>query len=64
MYYYKKIIFVLVIFIFPKISNAFVNEKINFEKFSLNKYEITIQEFKKYAEKIIYHRGRKDRWRI
>jgi hypothetical protein len=49
MYYYKKIIFVLVIFIFPKVSNAFVNEKINFEKFSLNKYEITIQEFKKYA---------------
>jgi sulfatase modifying factor 1 len=49
MYYYKKIIFVLIIFIFPKISNAFVNEKINFEKFSLNKYEITIQEFKKYA---------------
>ena len=49
MYYYKKIIFLLVIFIFPKVSNAFVNEKINFEKFSLNKYEITIQEFKKYA---------------
>ena len=49
MHYYKKIIFVLVIFIFPKISNAFVNEKISFEKFSLNKYEITIQEFKKYA---------------
>ena len=49
MYYYKKIIFVLVIFIFPKVSNAFVNEKINFKKFSLNKFEITIQEFKKYA---------------
>ena len=46
---YKKIILTFLIFIYQNISYAFVNEKINFEKFSLNKYEITIKEFKRYA---------------
>ena len=43
----KKIIF----FVFFIFSNAFSfeNPKINFGKFYLNKYEITILEFKKYA---------------
>ena len=43
----KKIIF----FVFFIFSNAFgfENPKINFGKFSLNKYEITILEFKQYA---------------
>ena len=43
----KKIIF----FVFFIFSNAFAfeNPKINFGKFSLNKYEITILEFKQYA---------------
>ena len=43
----KKIIF-LVFFIFSN-AFAFENPKINFGKFSLNKYEITILEFKQYA---------------
>lgn len=43
----KKIIF-LVFFIFSN-AFAFENPKINFGKFYLNKYEITILEFKQYA---------------
>ena len=43
----EKIIF-FVFFIFSN-SFAFENSKINFGKFSLNKYEITILEFKQYA---------------
>ena len=44
----KKLIF-LSLFIFSNVF-AFENTKINFENFSLNKYEITIKEFKKYAK--------------
>ena len=47
----KKLIF-LSLFLFSK-TLAFENVKIDFRNFSLNKYEITIQEFKNYAKKII-----------
>ena len=45
----KKLI-ILSFFLFSK-TFAFENTKIDFGNFSLNKYEITIQEFKKYAKK-------------
>jgi sulfatase modifying factor 1 len=45
----KKLIF-LSLFLFSK-TFAFENIKIDFGNFSLNKYEITIQEFKNYAKK-------------
>jgi formylglycine-generating enzyme required for sulfatase activity len=45
----KKIIF-LSFFLFSN-TFAFENPKIDFGNFSLNKYEITIQEFKNYAKK-------------
>ena len=45
----KKLI-ILSFFIFSK-TFAFENTKIDFGNFSLNKYEITIQEFKNYAKK-------------
>jgi len=44
----KKLIF-LSLFIFSNVF-AFENTKINFGNFSLNKYEITIKEFKTYAK--------------
>jgi len=46
--FYKFII--LFFFIFQN-TYAFENPKIDFGNFSLNKYEITIQEFKNYAKK-------------
>jgi sulfatase modifying factor 1 len=45
----KKLIF-LSLFLFSK-TFAFENIKIDFGNFSLNKYEITIQEFKKLCQK-------------
>jgi formylglycine-generating enzyme required for sulfatase activity len=45
----KKLIF-LSLFLFSK-TFAFENIKIDFGNFSLNKYEITIQEFKNYSKK-------------
>ena len=45
----KKLIF-LSLFLFSK-TFAFENIKVDFGNFSLNKYEITIQEFKNYAKK-------------
>ena len=45
----KKLI-ILSLFLFSK-TFAFENPKIDFGNFSLNKYEITIQEFKNYAKK-------------
>jgi sulfatase modifying factor 1 len=45
----KKLIF-LSLFLFSK-TFAFENIKIDLGNFSLNKYEITIQEFKNYAKK-------------
>ena len=45
----KKLI-ILSLFLFSK-TFAFENPKINFGNFYLNKYEITIQEFKNYAKK-------------
>ena len=45
----KKLI-ILSLFLFSK-TFAFENPKIDFGNFSLNKYEITIQEFENYAKK-------------
>jgi len=43
-----RIILILSLLIFQK-SYSFENPQVSFANFSLNKYEITIQEFKKYA---------------
>jgi len=45
----KKLIF-LSLFLFST-AFAFENPKIDFGNFSLNKYEINIQEFKNYTKK-------------
>jgi len=51
MSYFKKIIIVLFTLINCNIVYSFTNEKINFGSFYLNKFEVTIQEFKEYADK-------------
>jgi formylglycine-generating enzyme len=45
-----RLFLILLLFNFPPVK-AFENIKINFGNYSLNKYEITIEEFKSYAKK-------------
>ena len=51
MSYIKKIILLLILILNFNNAFAFINEKINFTSFYLNKYEVTISEFKEYALK-------------
>ena len=46
-----RLISILLFSFYIHSAKAFENIKINFGTYSLNKYEITIEEFKKYAQK-------------
>ena len=47
-----KLIIKIICFIFLSTnSHTFENKRIKLDKFSINKYEVTIKEFKEYANK-------------
>ena len=41
---------ILIFLVLPNFTLAFENTKIKIDSFSINKYEITIKEFKKFAK--------------